>query len=180
MGWSFTRGASRADVVKELTGEWQNEGITARCLTYTLKGNVLWSVRELTYSDGRTLRVIFCDLLARQRGYGWGYKGMEESMGPCYFTCPLAYFEMVPAQHREWRAKVQEYHEATRRRLAVKLVIGQTVKLEGSNIPSVIVTGLPKGRGALLGMYNGKTYRVSRRFLAVDPDNGGTNGQERD
>jgi len=170
MGWSFARGASKADLINELTATWQQDGVTARCLASSVRGNVLWSVREIAYADGRTERVIACDLLASQRGYGWGYKGMQESWGPCYYTCPLSYLEMAPEASPEWRAKVRAHHDLTARRLAVELAIGETVKLDGVTIPYVTVTGLPKGKGPFAGLYGGRTYRVPRRYIAVDPE----------
>ena len=63
MGWDFTQGASKADVVTELTQEssgeattWENgKGIVKlgyryerRTLAKSIRGNVLWTVEEVT------------------------------------------------------------------------------------------------------------------------------------
>ena len=44
----------------------------------------------------------------------WGYKDMEESMHPYYYSCPLSYLELVPIDqyggNAAWRAGVQQYH----------------------------------------------------------------------
>jgi hypothetical protein len=88
---------------------------------------VLWAVWERTFTkDGQTAqpteRWIICDLLRHQKDYGWGYKDMEESMHPYYYSCPLGYLEMVPIDqyggHAEWRECVRHYHaqQAEKRR----------------------------------------------------------------
>jgi hypothetical protein len=67
-------------------------------------------------------RWITCDLLKYQKEFGWGYKDMEESMFPYYFSCPRGYLEMVPLDkfggHPEWREGVKQYHEKRRRHSA--------------------------------------------------------------
>ena len=61
-----------------------------------------------------TERWITCDLLRYQMGYGWGYKDMEESMHPCYYSCPLGYLDMVPIDqyggNDQWREAVKVHH----------------------------------------------------------------------
>ena len=51
---------------------------------HTTRGNVLWTVWEITRLDGDRVRYIGCDLLSHEKGYGWGYTDMEESMYPYY------------------------------------------------------------------------------------------------
>jgi hypothetical protein len=59
-------------------------------------------------------RWITCDLLRHRKDYGWGYKDMDESLHPCYYSCPLGYLKMVPIEQYggnvEWRSGVQAYH----------------------------------------------------------------------
>jgi len=109
MGWYFPHGATKRDVVKELSQEWRNENSTSRILKKCVRGNVFWTVREATLKDGTTLRYIGCDLL-QGRKEGWGYKSMSESMGPYYFTCPLPYLDMTPVANQKWRDEVRKHH----------------------------------------------------------------------
>jgi hypothetical protein len=55
---------------------------------------------------------------------GWGYKDLDESMGPYYFSCPLKYLDMVPIDryggNAEWRAGVVAYHERQREKQKLK------------------------------------------------------------
>ena len=98
--------------------------ITSTCLAHCYRGGsfsgVLWSVWERTFmkdddESSPKQRWIQCDLLRYQRDFGWGYKDMEESCGPYYFSCPLKYLEMVPIEQyggkAEWREQVVLHHE---------------------------------------------------------------------
>lgn len=158
MGWLFTHDASKTDVVRDLTAPEENDTRRWETLTHCVRGNVLWSVIEITYKqENRRKRFIACHLLARQKGYGWGYKDMEESMHPYHYSCPLKYLEMVPVANADWRAGVQAYHRNRGRKVA----IGQKVGIKGSTVPWVVITSLRP----LMGDYGGQRYRVPRRLL---------------
>lgn len=83
---------------------------------------MLWSVVELTakvegvhrdLAPGQSLRYIRCDLLERS-GNQWGYKPLDESMHPYYYSCPLSYLDLAPEQSADWRAGVRAYHARRR------------------------------------------------------------------
>lgn len=113
MGYDFTKGASKKDIVAYLIGSWTGEESSTVTLKSKVIGNVLWTVRKTVRSNEETLW-IGCDLLENQRGYGWGYKAMDESVGPCYYTCPLEYLDIVPPSTSPysagWRDDVRSYH----------------------------------------------------------------------
>ena len=158
MGWTFTREATRADIIAERLAPWSNDTHAGRTLRHCTKGNVLWTVRELTDKRSRvTERYIGCDLLQRERGYGWGYKDMCESVHPYYYTCPLAYLDLVPVTCEGWRERVREYHARQKRRLT----IGATYTLIGREVPHVEIVRLRP----LIGRHNGRTYRVSKSYI---------------
>lgn len=74
----------------------------------------LWAVHEwINWKTGKTDRWIGCYLM-HYKGGEWGYKPMEESMGPYVYNCPLSYLRMVPipayGYGRKWRMGVSEYH----------------------------------------------------------------------
>jgi hypothetical protein len=124
MGWLFTRGLSRKDLIRERTQDWERASgevqIKSTCLAHCYRGGiysgVLWAVWERTFVGGEqpTERWITCDLLRYQKDYGWGYKDLDESMFPYFFSCPLKYLDMVPMEqfggHAEWRECVKRYH----------------------------------------------------------------------
>ncbi|CAB5670488.1 Uncharacterised protein [Delftia tsuruhatensis] len=117
MGWSFSRQA-RSALIAQLIQPQETERASAKALAHTLRGNVLWSVVELTakatgvhpgLAPGQSLRYIRCALLKRS-GNQWGYKALEESMHPYYYSCPLSYLDLAPEQAADWRAGVRAYH----------------------------------------------------------------------
>lgn len=117
MGWYFGS-PSRAAQIEELTRPYQH----TRTLRKFTSGNTLWTVRESTNADGTKTLWIGCDLIQRARRGEWGYKPLDESMGPCEVSCPLAYLDMVPCPAgpyaTEWRARVRAYHQARNKVLA--------------------------------------------------------------
>ncbi len=158
MGWLFTYDASKADIIRDLTAPEENETRRWETIAHCVRGNVLWAVVEITYKqENRRKRFIACYLLAKQDGCGWGYKDMEESMHPYYYSCPLKYLDMVPVANADWRTEVQTYHRNRNR----KLRIGQKVGIKGSTIPWVVITSTRP----LTGEYGGRRYRVPRRML---------------
>lgn len=130
MGWLFVPGSNRRSMIKDRTSAWErsnDDGTTIRttCLAHCFRGNcfsgVLWSAFERTFSrDSEQTepeqRWIQCDLLQYSRSDdGWGYKDMDESMHPYYYSCPKKYLELVPLETysgiAEWREQVHQYHQ---------------------------------------------------------------------
>ena len=130
MGWLFMPGCDRLSMIKDRTEGWQrtnDDGTTIKttCLAHCFRGNcfsgVLWSVFERTFvREGAKTeseqRWIQCDLMQYSRSDdGWGYKDMDESMHPFYYSCPKKYLGMVPLEtyggNAEWREQVRQYHE---------------------------------------------------------------------
>lgn len=124
-------------MIAERAENWERttpEGMTVKsvCLAHCYRGGafsgVLWTAWERTFvKDGTeaepTERWIGCDLLRYQKDFGWGFKDMEESMHPYYYSCPLKYLSLVPIDqyggNAEWRENVQRYHarQQAKRRL---------------------------------------------------------------
>ena len=101
-------------------------------------------------------------LLRKFPGGTWGYKDIEESMGPCEVNCPLAYLEMAPDPDGEygqdWRERVRQHHA----RVGVKLHAGDRVRLRSSSVKEVVITSVRPLRG---GDDNGRTWRIPRKML---------------
>ena len=132
MGWIFSeRWSTREELRDHLT---KDNGL--KTLKSCWVGNNLWAVQEGVRQDGTVVQFIALYLCARHgHGYsGWGYKGIDESMGPHYVSCPVSYIEMVeaheqaggyePAGHaKEWRASVRADHaRRTRKHFATEVV----------------------------------------------------------
>ncbi|MQT88093.1 hypothetical protein DYL61_16825 [Pseudomonas nabeulensis] len=121
MGWLFSS-RSRSELIHDLIQPEDHARASVCVVAHTLRGNVLWSVVEVTakaegvhkdLAPGQSTRYIRCDLLQRSGGQ-WGYKGMDESVHPFYYTCPLRYLEMAKEISPEWREKVRAYHAQRR------------------------------------------------------------------
>lgn len=138
MGWLFKAGYSRREMIADNTKGWEqtkDDGTTIKsvCLAHCYRGGVfsgvLWSVWEQTFAkDGQQAeppqRWIVCDLLRYVQGE-WGYKDMEESMHPYFYSCPLKYLDLVNIEqfggHAGWRDLVRQYHtRSTEKRRARK------------------------------------------------------------
>ncbi|HEP8940040.1 TPA: hypothetical protein VDU81_004134 [Pseudomonas aeruginosa] len=130
MGWLYFS-YSRSELIHHLIQPEDHPQASIRVIAHTLRGNVLWSVVEITakvkgvhkdLAPGESLRYIRCDLLQRS-GDQWGYKGMDESVHPLYYTCPLGYLDMTPVQSPEWREHVRAYHAQRRGLMASAAVL---------------------------------------------------------
>jgi hypothetical protein len=86
MGWLFTVGSTRRELIAERTESWERQSgemlVKSTCLAHCFRGGrfsgVLWSVWERKFEGGEarpTERWIQCDLLRYSRSNdGWGYK----------------------------------------------------------------------------------------------------------
>ena len=121
MGSYYTYGATRKDVIAELTQGFTTEaGTGTQAIKHCARGNILYVVHESTTAT-ETYRFIGVYILLKDRE-GWGYKPMEESMGPYFYSCPLGYLEIVPHNtNPKWREGVKEYH-ARRRKVLTSVV----------------------------------------------------------
>jgi len=136
MGWSFTQGQTKKELVAWITEQTADDG-TKACSHHKTLGNSLWAI----FSDKNEDSFIMLFLLQSDKGYGWGYKSICESSHPYYFNCPLEYFEIVPTENAEWRKKVIEHHsKAKEQKENLKTVL---VQMEENPDDSYIV--LPKG-----------------------------------
>ena len=138
MGWLYITGISRQELIADNSTNWERtkeDGtlIKSTCLAHCYRGGVfsgvLWSVWERTFiKDEQPIeepqRWIVCDLL-RYDGGEWGYKELEESMHPYFYSCPLGYLNLVPIEqfggNAQWRSLVKQYHaRSTEKRRAKK------------------------------------------------------------
>lgn len=168
MGWLFTMGQTRKQLIKARTQGWEwtpEQKTKGECLAHCCRGNTLWKVMEITnYETGKVIRFIGVDLMANHdRNFSyWGYKDMTESMGPAYFTCPEKYLDMVPlpdSDHAQgWRDKVRAYHQLGR-----DIKAGVKVRLFRGFDPDVltVISKRPfRGKDA-----DGRTWTLERGMI---------------
>lgn len=143
MGTYYTDGASRRDIIEQIKREYNVK--RAAFVGNTMHGLCL----SQAYPQEKYL-VVF---LLKPHPTGWGYKPVDESMGPVstHCTCPPALIDEASptsiylGKTREW---AQEYRDASRRyweRRAAKLRAkkgkpesGKTYRLTGGfGVPSI-------------------------------------------
>lgn len=158
MGWLFKQGSSKKDIIRNCTQGWvaADGKRKTECIALSCRGNNLWTVFKSTFDDERdpeTYIILF--MLRSDRGYGWGYKDVSESMGPYQVNCPLKYLEMAKSDVRpEWREQVRKYHAMT----GVQISAGDYIRM----IPSACF------RGKKLGVERVQLVNKGRLFLLVD------------
>lgn len=168
MGWTFGREwSSKEALVDYLTT--RSMGGCAKVLTHTVRGQTLWAVVEYVqdtehYKAGK--RFIYCALLSCSHGE-WGYKDMDESMGPCETSCPLKYFDMVPdpgGYATEWRKRVRDAaaHKANQRKIKDEVKPGDILVLKPGCSPAKVRV---LQANPLVGEADGRVYRIVPRHI---------------
>jgi hypothetical protein len=173
MGW-LVGWNSKAEVVEHLKRQ-----AGERLVKASVVGNVLWTV-ERAYESGDLF--IRCCLLSGGRFHQgvrlpagsdmrWGYKDLEESMGPAEVSCPLAFLDMVPVPKGEyaarWRERVRAHHAqaAASRKLVREARPGDRVRLREGCKPAVLTVVRKLGRSLICEAEGGRGYKVAPRFV---------------
>lgn len=165
MGWTTSwHWQTRSAIVANRVKKESYEGRSWECLSHCLRGNVLWTVWEVTYQDKPCRRFIGCDLLKNYgKNEGWGYKDMDESVGPFYYTCPLKYLKMVPeVSCQEWRDQVERYHLIR----SQEFLPGMVVELVDGYAIKYLKLEYTQGSYQIGRDRNGKPFKISRRYLS--------------
>lgn len=115
MGWSFAMlDTGRKAHIESLTNQRHfSNGYVP--ITHRVVGNHVWQLVQRP--DGT--KYIALDLIAKERGGGWGYKSMDEDFGPDHYDCPATLLDKAdpPATPNAlaWRAKVFEFVDRQKR-----------------------------------------------------------------
>ncbi|WP_024530469.1 hypothetical protein [Serratia fonticola] len=119
MGWLFSH-RSRRELIAALIQTDDTENYQHVTLAHALRGIVLWSVVQSTPKDpAKAPRTAIHCTLMQGSGGSWGYKAMDESVHPYYYSCPKRYLTMAPEICPEWREKVLAHHQRRNPRTGV-------------------------------------------------------------
>lgn len=171
MGWLFLQGASRRDIIAEVTAERHNDdnGFRIRTLRHCCRGNVLYALYETTRGDGITQKWICVVQMQRGQDDSWGYKDVDESMGPIYFDCPVSYLDDADPPINESAA---EWREAVRARAAARALhnakrpkVGEVWTCRGATCKKVRITEAKGARIVALNLTGGGLFRIPKRLL---------------
>ena len=162
MGWFFGyNNLEKRDVIHEVTQDQSSDGKVLRTLRKCCRGNVLYVLHE-SGPEGNTKKWICVYLLAKSDGV-WGYKPVDEGMGPYETNCPVKYLdeadEPMNDYAREWRVRVRE---RAARSASKKPKAGELWKLrDGCRPAQVRITSVRPLRGEA----SGTSYRLPRKYL---------------
>ena len=179
MGWTYTaraRGTSNEEWFKQQWGE----AFAKRVVATASKNGVFYAVLEspderlVPDAEGKTYCCIVALIRWCKDAYNFGYKDMDEFMGPCEAGCPERLLKMlspikdgIETSARDWRARCWAAVEKSKK--AVKLVDGMKVKLpapvkfmNGSQLDTFIVRKY--GRKAVFVGEDGGRYRLPKRL----------------
>jgi hypothetical protein len=174
MGWLISHDMSKAQQVAELVKGWSNDQKGCRFLAHSVRGNVLYAVGQnfdRTTPERFEDRWIMVCLLRKDRGYGWGYKDMSESMGPNVADCPLKFLAMAPVADEKWRERVRGHHES-RRQKSTKIEPGMVFVFNkgyrdscGGSLDGVESKILRKSGRGYIAQLEHITIKVMRRHI---------------
>lgn len=164
MGWLFSPSwATRADLVRHLRRP-ERFGDRLELVRACVTGSHHW---YLVRERATGLHWVGLDLLQSGRGDGWGYKDLDESVGPCAVDCPLAYLAAPHADRHgwalQWRERVRAYHADRQARPA--LAAGLLVRF-GGRVYSLLEPIGPRRGWRVRATDTGETYRMPAPYLA--------------
>jgi len=115
-----------------------------------------------------------CVFLTQRKRGEFGYKEMDESMGPYYFDMPVRMLEALEAlaptedtNARAWRDRVRQHHIAKRKRGADVAVAGQLVRFhDGGDVYRLDKPAGPRRGWQVVNIKSGLSYRASAANMA--------------
>lgn len=169
MGWLYSESWSTPTAMRNhLRDELTRSGYTIKKDALTKRAHNYWAAIE---KEGRT-SILLCLINGSPRGGGYGYKDMDEFMGPVEEDCPeslLALASPIPdcadpaacaaadetfrrcssCWAREWRTRVRAYHADRRARLALykTVKVGDKVWIKNAAYNPFTVTSTKPFRG---------------------------------
>ena len=165
MGWTFSREwDSKLALVAYLrgSGRW---GSNFKIIKSTVCGSRHWYVAE-KLDCGQ--RFIGLDLMEKSDSE-WGYKDMDETVGPNYFDCPITFLDLAPNPPHEgyaleWREKVRERH--ARKKNPIQWASGTVVVYGGHEYRLEHEAG-PRRGWVVRREKDGRVYRMNTRQLGA-------------
>ena len=182
MGWLYGWFDRKSMVAHLLKGE-ENEHTKFEKIANAFTGNNMWVVWERTMKKDNTVyRFIALYMMNRMGQEGdpchWGYKDIDESMGPCQVNCPMALLQLAPLTPTtekydyavQWRKDVEGYWN--QRKLAAEyaktMKRGQVFTAHGREYT---FHGLYKRDYVLAYRVGGfSPYRIKKTAIAIPED----------
>jgi hypothetical protein len=180
MGWTFTHKEPNITVKKFFEKEFncKNESGEWKILDCAVMGmKTAYMAMEIIPTQGERKVIGLVCLLGYRKNdwYNFGYKDMDETMGPCESECPKKILDLLTPTESSyalaWRARCLENLEKKQNR--PRLQIGHVVKFSapisfanGDTRDTFKVKSTKPLRFTTPGEYCGITYKISQRVLA--------------
>ncbi|QEA38628.1 hypothetical protein FGL86_05735 [Pistricoccus aurantiacus] len=139
MGWTIPHSMNSRDQLVEWLLREQNNPGHCEIIDHSRRGNVLYTVFRHLPKQYRFIVVFLLEgptPASRRAGdCSWGYRDMDESMGPFVYDCPerlLRQSDLQDDQAVEWRehCRRQRRERAARRKLASECRAGDRLQLK--------------------------------------------------
>jgi hypothetical protein len=168
MGWTYEYNTTRSRVIKDLIQPYESERHSFRTLRHTCVGSTLFAVHESTL-NGKSTKFIGVYLLAKGPEGSFGYKGMDETMGPYQYACPLSYLDMVDEPMNEnsanWREKVRGFWEQKKAQNAKRPQVGEIWTCHGTNCKKIRIARVEGRRIEAYNLTGPGYYRIPKKLL---------------
>lgn len=122
MFWKLTEHTSRkamiADILSPIQNRVDNSTVDKTVLKHCLRGCNLWAVwQQIAVVNGDATVTSWISLyVVQRRTEGWSYRQYTEAKGIEALTCPVGYFQLVPAPNvaaERWREAVIDRYDTT-------------------------------------------------------------------
>jgi len=134
MGWSYTYKPKEQSVEEFFRKQfdYDKDGKSGRVIACAVKSfKTAYIAYEIKTPEKREVIAIVCLLDYKRNDLcNFGYKDMDECMGPCYYDCPRRILRLLtPTDNESARAWRKQCDENLQKREASKLAKGQRIKL---------------------------------------------------
>lgn len=183
MGWTFPNHTPTRKRLVDWLLEHQNEPGRYEIIDHSQRGNVLYTVFRNIAEDYRFIVVFLLEgpsVTSRYAGdFAWGYKDIDESMGPSVLGCPERLLRQSDTQSRNacaWREACRHERRvrAERRRLAKASQAGDRLRYSlglthGADVIASVTFVRHYSSTFFIGKdTEGRLWRYRWRFVVVD------------
>ena len=173
MGWSYTFKPSSMSVADFFKKEFKGE--FGKVIGCAVKGmRTAYLAYEITKDGERKVFAFVCLLNYSKDHYNFGYKDMDESMGPYYYDCPKRILDLLTPTDNvnalEWRKeclkRLSEKDSLNSQRKVFETIMKPGLKLFMKPSVSIPFAIFHEKRGkSFLASYNFMTYKVSAKHI---------------
>lgn len=177
MGWTYHYNTTKDRLIRYLLephAYTRDDGTEVRIepLKSTVHSTRLWSLWQRTVGEEVERYVVLHLLAADRKNNGYGYKDMDESMGPYHYDCPVTWLDLLtePSNDyaRTWREQVraQAAKDREHKRKVEAMTPGQKILIYGK--PYTYEYTIRPGRYAVRKQENGRVYGATRSMITFE------------